>query len=150
MTLLPVKASLENIILFLWCHMDHVKASHQHLHLLTRIPSTRPFICCRKCCFGFCGKAPTSFSQDKTSHHMGIIFLQWKNKCPASSSSRLQKGHRPSFITIWRDCRFLLVGNLSLSNLHAKTVNLLGTFNFHSSTKAASIVPSDVFPLNKL
>ena len=141
MILFPLNVSSENIILFRCCHIDHVKASHQHFHLLILIPIAAPFICCKKCCFGFCGKAPTNFTQDIHFHQIGMILLQWKNRCPASSSALLQKRHLPSFITTWRLCKFILVSSLSLINLHAKTVILLGTFSFHRSPYTPSVVP---------
>ena len=137
-TLLPLKVSLEKIILSLCCHMNHVKASHQHFHLLTLIPSANPDICWRKCCLGFYGKAPKILTQDKDSHQMGRILLQWKNKWPASSSMLLQNGQCLSLISTCRLCRFIFVGSLSLSNLHANTEILLGTFSFHSFSKAPS------------
>ena len=34
MILFPLNVSSENIILFRCCHIDHVKVSHQHFHLL--------------------------------------------------------------------------------------------------------------------
>jgi len=96
---------------------------------------------------GICGKAPWIFTQDKDSHHIGRILLQWINKWAASSSMLLQNGQHISLISTCRLCKFVFVGNLSLSNLHAKTKILLGIFIFHNSSKHPSWFPSNVFPL---
>jgi len=132
-TLLPLNIALENSMLFLCFHMDHIKANHQHCHLLTLMPSAKPDACWRKCCLGVCGKAPCIFSQDRDSHQIGWILLQWMNKWAASSSMHPQNGQDKSLICTCRLCKFVLVGNLSLSNLQAKTEILLGIFIFHSS-----------------
>ena len=44
-SLLPLKVSLEKTILFLCCHIVHVRVIHQHFHILTLIPPAKPFTC---------------------------------------------------------------------------------------------------------
>ena len=103
-SLLQLKVSFEKINLFLCCQIVHVKATHQHFHLLNLIPPSIPFPCYRKCCLGFCGKTPEVFTQDKDSHHKGRILMQLKNKWATSSSLFLQNGHIKSFtsVTSWK------------------------------------------------
>ena len=149
-TLLASKESLENIILFLFCQILQVTASHQHLHLAVLIPPAIINPCWRKCCFGSFGKTAEMFSHDTDSHQIGMIFLQWKNKCPASSSIFLQNGQLLSTTSICLLCKFILEGSLFLSNLHANTAYLDGTFSFHSSSKASSCIPSTSIPLIRL
>ena len=143
-SLLPLKVAFENNILFLSCHIDQVKASHQYCHLLILMPSARRYVCWRKCCFGVCGKAPLIFSHDMDSHQIGWLLLQWMNKWAASSSLLLRKGHDISMICTCLLCKFCLVGNLSLSNLQANTAILVGIFIFHNSAKHSSWLPSAV------
>ena len=143
MILLASNVSLEKSILFRCCHIDHVRASHHHLYLVPLTPWATPDMCWRKCCLGFIGIGPTEFTQDNDSHQRGLILLQWKNMCPVSSSMLLQKRYLLSFISTCRLWMFLLVGSLSLSNLHAKTSILFSTFNFHNSAKAVSSIPSN-------
>ena len=92
MTLLLSKTSLENISLFLCFQIVHVTTIHHHFHLLALNPSTIDGSCCRKCIFGSFGKAADWLTHDDDSHHMGVTFLQWKNKWPASSTAFLHKG----------------------------------------------------------
>jgi len=68
-SLLPSKVSLEKIILFLCCHIDHVRTIHQHFHLLSRPPLPKVSTCWEKCCHGCCGIAPKMFTHDIDSHH---------------------------------------------------------------------------------
>ena len=146
-SLLASKESLKNIILFLCCQIVHVTASHQHFHLVVLIPPAIIKSCWRKCCLGSFGRAPEMFTHDNDSHHMGMILLQWKNKCPASSSTFLQNGQLLSMTCICLLCKFTLVGNLSLSSLQANTSYLIGTFSFHSFSNALSFIPSTPAPL---
>ena len=115
MILLTFNVTLEKKILFRCCHIDHVRAIHQHFHLLTLTTSTTPNMCCRKWCFGLCGRGPTLFTQDMDSHHNGLILLQWKNKWLAFSSTLLQNRHLLSFISTCRLCRYVCMYS---SNLH--------------------------------
>ena len=140
-SLLLSKESLEKMILFLCCQMVHVTASHQHFHLVILIPPIDMEPCCRKCCLGSFGKAPEMFNHDDDSHQIWRI---------ASSSIFPQNGQLLSVTSICRLCKFTLVGNLSLSSLQANTTTLIGTFNFHSSSKALSCIPSTSAPLIRL
>ena len=149
-TLLASKESLENIILFLFCQILQVTASHQHFHLVVRIPPAIINPCWRKCCFGSFEKAVEMFTHDNDSHQMGMIFLQWKNKCPTSSCVFMQNGQLLSMTSICLLCKFTLVSNLFLSSLQANTAYLAGTFSFHSSSKASSCIPSTSVPLIRL
>ena len=129
------------MILFLCCQIVQVTASHQHFHLVVLTPSTNSKPCWRKCCLGSLGKGPLMLTHDDVSHQIGIILLQWKNKCPASSSMLLQNGQLLFVTSICLLCKFALVGNLSLRSLQANTANLIGTFSFHNSSKALSCIP---------
>ena len=129
-SLLPLKLSFENIILFLSCHIVQVKASHHNCHLLILMPSDKTYECWMKCCCGFCGKAPWIFSHVMDSHQIGWILLQWINKCVVSSCWLLQKGQDRLWICTCHLCRFFLVGSLSQSNLQANTATLGGILSF--------------------
>lgn len=126
-TLLQLKVSFWKTILFLCCQMVHVKATHQHFHLVHFIPPTFPFPCYRKWSLGFCGNAPTKLIQDNDSHHKGRILLQLKNKWAASSSLLLQNGHNMSFTSTCLLLKLNFVGNLSLISLHATLMILVGS-----------------------
>ena len=130
--LLALKAALEKTMEFLSFQIDHISAIHQHCHLLSRAPSTWISINCWKCCLGVRGIAPFKFGQDIVSHQRGWILLQCRNRWAASSSLIMQKGHEMSVSCTCLRCKFSLVGNLSLSSLHTKTITLLGTFMLHN------------------
>ena len=130
--LLPSKVSFEKIMLFLFCHTDHVRVIHQHFHLLSRIPLTITSTCWEKCCLGCCGITPRMFTHDIDSNHRGRILSQWKNKCAASSSTLLQNGQDVSLIFTRLLVKLYLVGSLSLISLHAKTATLDGIFSFQT------------------
>ena len=130
--LFALKEPLENTMLFLVFQMDQVRAIHQHCHLLLLTPSTWSPICWLKFIFGVRGAAPFRFIHDIASHHKGWIFVQWKNRCPAFSSSTLRKGHEVSATCTCLRCNLCLVGSLSLISLQAKIAILLGTFILHN------------------
>jgi len=142
-TLLVMKVWLSNTVLFLWCHMVHVRATHQHFHLAALVPPAFPMVCCRKCSFGFYGKATFVFTKDNDSHQRGIVLLQLKKRCAAFSSILLHSGHLESVNSTCLLLRLAFVGNLSLMSLHANVAALGGILSFHSSTKG----PSSVSPL---
>ena len=148
-SLLPLKVALENKIMFRSCQVDHVTTNHQYCHLLTLMPSTWAYVCWRKWCFGFKGKAPLILIQDMVSHHIGWILMQWMNKWDASSSTLLQKGHDISMICTCLQRKIFFVGSLSLNNLHANIAILLGIFIFHSSSKQSSWLPAVASSQNK-
>ena len=102
-------------------------------------------MCWRKWCLGWFGKAPDKFTQDKDSHHIGMILLH-KNRWPALSSLTPQNGHPESPSWICRLRKFTLVGSLSLISLHANITILDGSLIFHSSSNAPSCCCSAISP----
>ena len=133
-SLLPLNVWFWNTILFLCFQIGHVKAIHQHFHLVEFFTSAVAIVCCRKWSLGFCGIAVETLTQDKDSHHKGRVLLQLKNKWWASSSLSLQSGHMVSFSITCLLVR--LIGNLSLISLQANTADLIGIYSFHRSPKS--------------
>ena len=99
--------------------MVHVRATHQRFHLAALVPPAFPMVCCRKCSFGFYGKATFVFTKDNDSHQRGIVLLQLKKRCAAFSSILLHSGHLESVNSTCLLLRLAFVGNLSLMSLHA-------------------------------
>ena len=136
--LVPLNLSSTKTILFLCCQVLHVKQIHQHCQFWELVWFPFPTTCWRKCMRGFSGSGFEVFVHINDSHQSGMILLQLKKRCVASSSLFLQNGQVGSCISTFLLRKLLLVGNLSLISLHAKNVTLLGTLTFHSSINAPS------------
>ena len=114
--------------------MVHVRAIHQHFHLVSLILPAFPLVCYIKCSIRFCEKTTFFPTHNNDSHHRGSTLLHWKKRCAASSFILLHNGHVTSDISTCLFLKLAFVGSLFLMSLHANAA-LGGILSFHNSTK---------------